>query len=133
MVVEVELVVELVLPVPPVPPELSVGLPVGPGLVGPALGVLLVVLPPKIELMPPGNTGPPGPLPLRPLPPLGPIPAIDVAPPASGWPKKPMATGVLFWPKRTGFQSALLVMGSTYFLRRKRISLVLTRASALGG
>ena len=34
---------------------------------------------------------------------------------------------------RIGFQSSLPVMGSMYFLRRKRISLVLTSASALGG
>src|SRR5208337_44742 len=117
---EVEPGVELGLPLPP-PPELSVGL-----LVDPALGVL-----PKIEPMPFGKTVPP--LPPRPLPPLGPIPAMDVAPPASGWPKKPKATGALFWPKRTGFQSTLLVMGSTYLLRRKRTSLVWTSASVLGG
>ena len=64
-------------------------------------------------------------------PPLGPMPAMVV--PASGWPKKPIAVGVLFWPYRTGFQSSLPVTGSMYFLRRKRISLVFTSASALGG
>ena len=43
-------------------------------------------------------------------PPLGPMPAMVV--PASGWPKKPIAVGALFWPYRTGFQSSLPVMGS---------------------
>ena len=73
-----------------------------------------------------------GEAPLIPLPPLGPVPAMVEAEPARGWPKKPMAVGVLFWPKRMGFQSSLPVMGSMYFLRRKRISLVLTRASDVG-
>src|SRR5208337_3878449 len=37
-----------------------------------------------------------------------------------GCPKKPMTVGALFWPKKTGFQSSLPVVGSAYFLRRKR-------------
>ena len=44
-----------------------------------------------------------------------------------------MASGVLFWPNMMGFQSSLPVMGSMYFLRRKRMLLVLTSASTLGG
>lgn len=66
-------------------------------------------------------------------PPLGPVPAMVEAEPARGWPKKPIAVGALFCPKRMGFQSSLPVMGSMYFLRRKRISVVLTSASRLGG
>ena len=73
-----------------------------------------------VEFEPPNVEVPADPLfPLRPLPPLGPTPAIVVAWPESGWPKKPIAVGVLFWPNRTGFQSSLPVMGSMYFLRRK--------------
>src|SRR5581483_5447386 len=70
--------------------------------------------------------------PLSPLPPLGPMPA-SALPVARGCPKNPMAIGTLFCPKRTGFQSSLPVIGSIYRLRRKRISLVFTSASALGG
>src|ERR1035438_8121975 len=63
---------------------------------------------------------------------VGPMPVIDVPP--RGCPKKPMDIGALFWPNRTGFQSSLPVVGSAYFLRRKRILLVgLTRASTLVG
>jgi len=91
-------------------------------------------VPPEGEVEPPVVEVPVDPLfTLRPLPPLGPTPAIVVAFPESGCPKKPIAVGVLFWPYRTGFQSSLPVMGSMYFLRRKRISLVFTRVSALGG
>src|SRR5271157_889904 len=71
---------------------------------------------------------------VKPVPgaPGGPTPAIVERP--SGCPKKPMAVGALFWPYRTGFQSSLPVVGSLYFLRRKRMLLVgLTRASTLGG
>jgi hypothetical protein len=46
-VVDVELVVEFVLPLPPDAPEVSVGL-----LVEPELDVLLVELPPKMLLIP---------------------------------------------------------------------------------
>jgi hypothetical protein len=69
-------------------------------------------------------------------PPLGPVPAITELPaepdPASGSPKKPSVC-VLACPNRIGFHSALPVVGSTYFLRRKRISWVFTSASRLGG
>lgn len=69
--------------------------------------------------------------PPTPFPPLGPVPAS--VEPAIGCPKKPIAVGVLFCPKRTGFQSSLPVVGSIYRLRRKRISLVFTSASMFGG
>jgi hypothetical protein len=62
------------------------------------------------------------------------LPEVDVDEPASGCPKNPMAVGHLFWPNRIGFQSSLPVVGSTYFLRKKRILLVgLTSASMLDG
>src|ERR1035438_7582529 len=60
----------------------------------------------------------------------GPVPAN--AGPPMGWPKKPI-DWVLFWPMRMIFHSSLPVVGSMYFLRRKRISLVMTSASMLGG
>ena len=74
------------------PVELVPAAPVAPVLDG-VLVVLL--LPPKISLIPPGSMPPPEP-PLERLPPLGPVPAMVVAPPANGWPKKPIAVGVLF-------------------------------------
>src|ERR1035437_1518487 len=119
------------LPLVPAPPEVPVGLPaVGagePGLAG-------ELVEPMRELLPMDEPDPEPPL--IPFPPLGPIPAITEPPaepaPAIGWPKKP-SVWVLAWPKRMGFQSSLPVMGSGYFLRRKRISLVLTNASMLGG
>jgi len=65
------------------------------------------------------------------FPPLDPIPArVD---PAIGCPKKPITVGALFWPNWIAFHSSLPVVGSTYFLRRKRILLVFTSASTLGG
>jgi len=98
------------------------------------------VLPdPKIELPPkadPPVEDEPNEEPPMPLVPLGPVPAITAPPaepaPAIGWPKKPVDC-VLASPKRIGFQSSLLVVGSMYFLRRKWMSLVLTSAFALGG
>src|SRR5580692_2196356 len=109
-------------------PELgSVPVPVVPGTVG---FVLLV----GVENSP-GPCGP-GVFPggVAPAMPLGPIPANAPQPvPLSGWPKKPIAIGVLFWQNMIGFQSSFPVIGSMYFLRRKRISLVLTSASRLGG
>src|SRR5579863_7146582 len=102
----------------------------------PALGS--VGLPPASD-MPPDKSVPAPPLglaPAMPLPPCGPVPASGEPPmptPPSGWPKKPMARGALFCPNMTGFQSSLPVMGSMYFLRRKRMLLVLTNASTLGG
>jgi hypothetical protein len=47
--------------------------------------------------------------------------APPVRPPAvmSGCPKKPRGR-TCAWPKSTGFQSALPVSGSVYFLRRNR-------------
>src|SRR5579863_4104926 len=115
------------LPLASVPPP--VGLPVEAADPEPAVPLELPKRPvPALELW----------LPLLPVPelmpvfpPAGPMPAPLAT--ASGWPKKPMAWGVLFWPKRTGFHSALPVVGSIYFLRRKRMSLVLTSASILGG
>src|SRR4051812_48244398 len=97
----------------------SLGLPLGsepppPGLNAPdAMGVLMGMLPP------------PGPAPAitAPLNPAAP----------SGCPKNPIASGVFCCPNMMGFQSSLPVMGSTYFLRRKRMLLVLTSASILGG
>lgn len=59
-------------------------------------------------------------------------PASDEEAPASGWPKKPSVC-VLFWPRWISFQSSLPVIGSRYLLRRKRMSLVLTSASSVGG
>src|ERR1035437_1940787 len=118
--------------VPPVVDEVSllVFRPVGPQFV-----LLLVVeldVPPMVE----GLVVPPMPplhkVPCEVFPPKGlagqpPVPPI-------GCPKKPMTVGALFWPYRTGFQSSLPVVGSVYFLRRKRMLLVgLIRASTLGG
>src|ERR1700722_13862470 len=99
---------------PPVPALGSVGLALGsaapmPGLKAPD---------------PIGVPTPPGPTPAR-----GP----PMPRPPSGWPKKPIARGALFWPIMMGFQSSLPVIGSMYFLRRKRMLLVLTSASTLGG
>jgi len=139
-----ELVPELDVPVPPVlplVPPLSlvdpVPLPEVPLVDVEPLPLFCedeVEVPPEGEVDPPEVVVPVNPLfPPRPLPPLGPTPAIVVALPESGWPKNPIAVGVLFWPYRTGFQSALPVMGSMYLLRRKRMLLVFTRASALGG
>ena len=142
-----ELVPELTVPVPPVLPLAPPLSPVEPEPLPevPVEGVkpLPVSDEEKIEVPPKGEVEPEGPEPpkvevpagplIAPLPPLGPTPAMVEALPESGWPKKPIAVGVLFWPYRTGFQSSLPVMGSMYFLRRKRISLVFTSASALGG
>jgi len=61
-------------------------------------------------------------------------PALAVAPtPSSGSPKKPMAVGALFCPRRIGFQSSFPVIGSAYRFRRKRMLLVMTSASMLVG
>ncbi len=70
--------------------------------------------PPKEEPNVEPDAPTPRPAPGEVLPPLGPVPAIGVAParPPSGWPKKPMARGALFCPKMMGFQSSLRVMGS---------------------
>jgi len=96
---------------------------------------------PKLELEDPKpepeEPNPPIPelLPI-PFPPLGPTPAITEPPaepaPAKGWPKNPSVC-VFAWPNMIGFQSCLPVVGSMYFLRRKRTSFVFTSASALGG
>lgn len=66
-------------------------------------------------------------------PPDGPIPASVDALPDSGWPKNPIAVGVLFCPNITGFQSSWPVSGSLYFLRRNLMLLVSTSACTLGG
>ncbi len=50
-----------------------------------------------------------------------------------GFPKNPYTVGNLFWPMRMGLHSFLPVVGSMYFLRRKRILLVLTSASTFIG
>ena len=75
----------------------------------------------------------PGPDVLSPLmPQFCPIPPI--VEPANGCPKNPIAVGALFWPNRMGLHSSFPVVGSMYFLRRKRILLVgLISASGLGG
>ena len=98
----------------PEPPEVSVPV-VAPGLPEPVAPVEEVwLLPdseePKMEL-PPKELPPVFEVPANP-PPLGPMPARVEALPARGWPKKPMAVGVLLWPNRMGFQSSWPVMGS---------------------
>src|SRR5271157_361522 len=106
----------------PVAPEASVGQPAAP------------VGAPVVEPDDPENELPPLDEP-APLPAveglLSPVPMHPGMFPI-GWPKKP-SVGVLFWPKRMIFHSSLPVVGSIYFLRRKRIWLVLTSASMLGG
>jgi len=134
----------LLVPVVPLAPAAPLA-PAEPlAVVVPAEPLLPGVLPePKIELPP--NVEPPKEEPVvvpvadeppRPPLPLGPTPAKTEPPaepaPAIGWPKKPVDC-VFASPKRIGFQSSLRVTGSMYFLRRKRISLVLTSALALGG
>src|SRR5580698_2305348 len=120
--------------VPPVELLLVLELSVGPE--GVAVVLLFELDESKEEPLPtPGEPNPPTPAPFipgTPLPPLGPMPPIEL-PVASGCPKNPMAMGTLFWPNMIGFQSSLPVIGSIYFLRRKRMSLVLTSASAEGG
>ena len=90
-----------------------------------ALPLAPKLLDPKNELLPADEA------PATPFPPLGPMPAT--VEPVSGCPKKPIAVGALFWPNRTGFQSSTPVIGSVYLLRRKRMLLVFTSASTLGG
>ena len=139
-------------PVEPVPlvPEVDPGvLPLDPELLEPNIELLPIDDPkeefPKLDEEPrldddPKLEGEPNPEELEPDPPfippfpLGPMPPaiIPPDPPVSGWPKKPRVC-VLACPHRTGFQSSLPVVGSMYFLRRKRISLVFTRAFWFGG
>src|SRR5208337_348193 len=109
-------------PIMPIPPKVG---PLAVPVVEPGDGGLLVSVG--------GALGSAGGVVVRPVPGApGPTPAIVERP--IGCPKKPMAVGALFWPYRTGFQSSLPVVGSAYFLRRKRMLLVgLTRASTLGG
>lgn len=88
--------------------------------------------PPEVEEPNPEEFAPP----FMPDEPLGPTPAIGVAPPpapVSGWPKNPIAMGALFWPNAIGFQSSLPVMGSVYFFLRNRMLFVFTSALMLGG
>ena len=80
----------------PDPPDGSVGLE-GVGADGDE--PIPELLEPKGELVPKEDPDPPiVELPVIPLPPVGPVPAIVEAEPARGWPKNPMAVGVLFWP-----------------------------------